>query len=104
MCVQEFMSDQAATLAKVADYCSATNLSRAVDPYVYCILLRPVQAVPLLQEPQGQCYHLPPVIIIIIHPLYWVAPVADTAFLRSHGKVLKTLKFWLSLWPRVSTL
>ena len=35
MCVQEFMSDQAATLAKVADYCSATNLSRAVDPYVY---------------------------------------------------------------------
>ena len=35
LCVQEFMSDQAATLAKVSDYCSATNLSRAVDPYVY---------------------------------------------------------------------
>ena len=35
LCVQEFMSDQAATLANVSDYCSATNLSRAVDPYVY---------------------------------------------------------------------
>ena len=41
-----------------------------------------------------------------IRPLYWVAPVADTAaLLRSHGKVsTNTLKFWLSIRPRVSTL
>ena len=27
------------------------------------------------------------------HPLYWVAPVADTELLRSHGKFLNTSKF-----------
>ena len=39
-----------------------------------------------------------------VHPLYWVSPVADQALLRSHGKVLNTLNFWLSTRPRVSTL